>query len=132
VLSGGFGPDVEVIDEALAEVFASYAVDPERVAVAGFSDGASYALSLGLTNGDLFTHVIAHSPGFLAPGDLEGRPRVFVAHGTEDNTLPFENAEEIVADLEGQGYDVVFRPFPAGHKRQPAIFAHAVRWFAGR
>ena len=41
-----------------------YAVDPSRVAVGGFSDGASYALSLGLTNGDLFTHVLAFSPGF--------------------------------------------------------------------
>ena len=129
VLSGGFGPDVEVIDAALAEVFATYSIDPERVAIAGFSDGASYALSLGLTNGDLFTHVIAHSPGFMAPGELEGRPKVFLAHGREDRTLPFENTEELVAELEGNGYDVLFRPFDAGHKRQPHIFAEAVRWF---
>jgi phospholipase/carboxylesterase len=129
VLSGGFGPDVEVVDAALIEVFASYSIDRERVAISGFSDGASYALSLGLTNGDLFTHVIAHSPGFMAPGDLEGRPEVFIAHGREDRTLPFSNAEEIVADLESEGYRVVFRPFDAGHRRQPHIFAQAVRWF---
>jgi predicted esterase len=131
VLSGGFGPDVEVIDAALTEVFASYSIDPSRVAIAGFSDGASYALSLGLTNGDLFTHVIAHSPGFMAPGELEGRPKVFIAHGREDRTLPFENAEDIVGELERQGYDVAFRPFDAGHKRQPHLFADAVRWFTG-
>ncbi len=131
LLSGGFGPDVDVIDAALTEVFAAYAIDPQRVAISGFSDGASYALSLGLTNGDLFTHVIAHSPGFMAPGEREGRPKVFVAHGREDRTLPFANARDIVEELRADGYEVVFRPFDAGHKRQPEIFAEAVRWFAG-
>lgn len=131
LLSGGFGPDVEVIDAALAEVFATYSIDPTRVAIAGFSDGASYALSLGLTNGDLFTHVIAHSPGFMAPGELEGRPKVYIAHGREDRTLPFEKTEELVAELEENGYDALLRTFDAGHKRQPHIFADAVRWFVG-
>jgi phospholipase/carboxylesterase len=28
---------------------------------------ASYALSLGIANGNLFSHVLAFSPGFLAP-----------------------------------------------------------------
>ncbi|HEV3475084.1 MAG TPA: alpha/beta hydrolase-fold protein [Actinomycetota bacterium] len=128
VISGGFGPDASLIDTALVEVFRTYNVDPDRVAISGFSDGASYALSLGLTNGDLFTHVIAHSPGFMAPGDLRGRPKVYVAHGREDRTLPFDNTEEIVAELREQGYGVVFEPFDAGHKRQPHIFADAVNW----
>jgi phospholipase/carboxylesterase len=35
------------------------------VALGGFSDGASYALSLDLTNGDLFASLIAFSPGFI-------------------------------------------------------------------
>src|SRR4051812_18043513 len=51
VLLGGFGDDVRLLEQALEQVFSAYAVD--RVAMAGFSDGASYALSLGLTNGDL-------------------------------------------------------------------------------
>lgn len=62
-----YGPDVRAIDGLLADVFARYAIDPARVGIGGFSDGASYALSLGLTNGDLFDHVIAFSPGFMAP-----------------------------------------------------------------
>ena len=131
VISGGFGSDVELIDAALTEVFATYAVDPKRVAIGGFSDGASYALSLGLTNGDLFTHVISHSPGFMAPGEPHGKPLIFVAHGREDRTLPFENAVDIVRELEEEGYRVIFRPFDAGHKRQPQIFRAAVEWFTG-
>src|SRR4051794_39188708 len=61
---GRYGPDVAMIDGALESTFNRYAVDPARIAVGGFSDGASYALSLGITNGDLYTHVLAFSPGF--------------------------------------------------------------------
>jgi phospholipase/carboxylesterase len=64
---GAFGPDVAFLDQALDWTFARYTVDSEYVAVAGFSDGASYALSLGLGNGDLFDRVMAFSPGFVAP-----------------------------------------------------------------
>jgi|SRR5918911_506848 predicted esterase len=64
-----YGPDLDLIDRALEQMFSSYAVAPERIAIGGFSDGASYALSLGISNGDLFTHVIAFSPGlWLRPG----------------------------------------------------------------
>ena len=58
-----YGPDVAFLDRALEQVFARHAVDPKRLAIGGFSDGASYALSLGLINGTLFTHVLAFSPG---------------------------------------------------------------------
>lgn len=59
----GFGPDVLYLNKALHHVFNRYSIDPSRLAVAGFSDGASYALSLGVANGDLFSHIIAFSPG---------------------------------------------------------------------
>ncbi len=65
VFPGYYGPDVELIDRALIQTFDRLAVDTGRVAIEGFSDGASYAVSLGLANGDLFTHVIAFSPGIV-------------------------------------------------------------------
>jgi predicted esterase len=49
-LFGGADPDTPAIDAVLEQVFALHPFDPTRVAVAGFSDGASYALSLGLAN----------------------------------------------------------------------------------
>src|SRR5215212_12215195 len=79
---GRNGPDIAAIDRALGHAFSSCAVDPARVGVSGYSDGASYALAVGLANGDLFSHVIAFTPGFLAPTDQRGAPRVFVSHGT--------------------------------------------------
>src|SRR5918992_4630449 len=41
VIVRGYGPDVEAIDRALEETVSRYAVDPARLAVRGFSDGAS-------------------------------------------------------------------------------------------
>ncbi len=71
MIRGGYGADIAFIDKALAQTFTRYAIAPNRVAIAGFSDGASYALSVGITNGDLFTHVIAFSPGFMQYGSVK-------------------------------------------------------------
>jgi phospholipase/carboxylesterase len=130
VIYGGFGPDVEHVDEALEEVFSTYAVDRRRLAIQGFSDGASYALSLGLTNGDLFTHVVAFSAGFMAPGEPHGSPRIYTSHGTTDPILPIEStSRRYVPRLRRAGYDVVYREFEGGHRTPQAIAREAVEWF---
>src|SRR5262245_23940344 len=87
-IGGSFGSDVELLNRALDRVFDTAAIDPARIAVGGFSDGATYALSLGLINGDLFSRVVAFSPGFVIEGPPEGKPRVFISHGTADRILP--------------------------------------------
>jgi phospholipase/carboxylesterase len=126
-----YGPDVAAIDGALEHTFSRWAVDPERVAVGGYSDGASYALSLGIANGDLFTHVLAFSPGFLAPPGQRGRPRFFVSHGTQDRWLPIDRCSRvIVPQLERAGYEVRYREFEGGHVVPPGIGGEAVDWFA--
>ena len=125
-----YGPDATLIDRALEHTFSRYAVDPARLAIGGFSDGASYALSLGITNGDLFTHVIAFSPGFMAPAGHTGSPRVFVSHGTRDGVLPIDRcSRRIVPELERGGYDVLYREFDGGHTILPEIASEAVGWF---
>jgi phospholipase/carboxylesterase len=127
---GRYGPDVAAIDRALESTFNRYAVDPARVAVGGFSDGASYALSLGITNGDLFTHVLAFSPGFMAPTGQRGSPRVFVSHGTHDDVLPINRcSRKIVLQLRRAGYDVRYREFEGGHAIPPDVAGEVVGWF---
>lgn len=129
VVVGGYGPDVERIDHLLGETFARCAVDAERMAVGGFSDGATYALSLGITNGDLFTHLLAFSPGFLAPAARRGSPRVFVSHGTEDRVLPIDRcSRRIVPRLQRAGYDLVYHEFEGGHTVPPAIALQGLAW----
>lgn len=130
MLRGGYGPDVAVIDRALALVFQEYAVDPRHLAIGGFSDGASYALSLGITNGDLFSHVIAFSPGFMAPATQQGTPRLFISHGIHDSVLPIDRcSRRIVPQMQRAGYDVRYREFDGPHTIPPAIAREAADWY---
>ncbi|MDQ4106213.1 MAG: alpha/beta hydrolase-fold protein [Actinomycetota bacterium] len=130
VLLGGYGPDVEFIDRALEQTFDRLAVNPARLAVSGFSDGASYALSLGLPNGDLFTHVIAFSPGFMAPATQRGSPRIFISHGTRDRVLPIDRtSRRVVPRLERDGYEVVYREFDGPHAVPKPVTREALEWF---
>ena len=124
-----YGPDAAVIDRALEQTFSRYAIDPARLAIGGFSDGASYALSLGITNGDLFTHVLAFSPGFVAPAGQTGAPRIFVSHGTRDGVLPIDRcSRRIVPELRRGGYEVTYREFDGGDEISPAIAVGGVGW----
>ena len=112
-----FGPDVEYLNRALERVFETTAIDPGRMAIGGFSDGASYALSLGLINGDLFNSIVAFSPGFVISGESHGKPRIFISHGTRDHILPIDRCgRRIAADLKDRGYDVTFREFNGDHE----------------
>lgn len=125
-----YGPDATMVDRALEQTFSRYAIDSARLAIGGFSDGASYALSLGITNGDLFTHVLAFSPGFMAPAGRRGSPHVFVSHGTRDGVLPINLcSRKIVPQLKRSDYEVRYREFDGGHTIPPEIALEAVRWF---
>lgn len=130
IIRGGYGADIAFIDKALAQTFSRYAIDPNRMAIAGFSDGASYALSVGITNGDLFTHVIAFSPGFMAPAGHSGTPRLFISHGNWDKVLPIERcSRRIVPQLQRAGYDVLYREFNGIHTVPRPIAHEAIEWF---
>ncbi len=130
VILGGYGPDIAFLDRALGAAFARVAVDPARLAVAGFSDGASYALSIGITNGDLFRHVMAFSPGFMAPMGQMGAPRIFVSHGTRDSVLGIDvTSRRVVPQLEQAGYDVRYVEFDGPHTVPSEIARDALGWF---
>jgi phospholipase/carboxylesterase len=128
-IRGRFGEDVAFVNRALEFVFARLPVDPARIAIGGFSDGASYALSLGLANGDLFPKVVACSPGFIVQAPAQGRPRLFFSHGTSDQILPIDQCSRVmVPRLRAMGYDVTFREFEGRHELPPDIATEAVRW----
>ena len=128
---GGFGPDVAFIDRALNKVFGQVAVDPARLAIGGFSDGATYALSLGLINGDLFPRIVAFSPGYVVRGETQGKPRIFVSHGTADDILPINQCSRVIVhDLRQRGYDVTYREFAGKHEAPPAVVTEAFKWMA--
>jgi predicted esterase len=125
-----YGRDVAAIDHVLGVVFDQYAIDPRRIALGGFSDGASYALSLGLGNGKLFSHLIAFSPGFAAYGTPAARPRIFVSHGTHDTVLPIDRcSRRLVVALEAGAFDVTYHEFDGPHTIPEPIAEAAIGWF---
>ena len=135
-----WGYDYVAINRALEEAFARCAIDRNRVAIDGFSDGASYALSLGLANGDVFSYIIAFSPGFIVRAQARGRidnnnqvriPQVYIAHGIGDNVLPIASTSRIFASsLRKNGYHVEFREFSGGHHISGQVADQAMSWLA--
>lgn len=113
----GFGRDVAALDRCLEWLFQRVPVATARLTLAGFSDGATYTLGLGRANGDLFSRLVAYSPGGLLGGvTAAGKPPILISHGREDPILPYTiSADVVVPSLEGAGYEVDFRSFTGGH-----------------
>ena len=125
-----FGPDVAFLDRVLDAVVDRVDADTGRFAIGGVSDGASYTLSIGLTNGDVLGTVLAFSPGFLVAPNPTGEPRIFVSHGRSDPILPIDAcSRSFVPSMRDAGYEVNFREFEGGHTVPPAISDAAVRWW---
>lgn len=129
-VTGSFGPDVETARLALEAAAERVAFDDTRVAVAGFSDGASYALSIGLTNGDVLRSIVAFSPGFSAATAPRGRPRIFVAHGTDDRVLDIERTSRRIVSQLRTAYDVTYVEFHGGHEVPTDVRVRAAAWLS--
>jgi len=133
-----WGYDYVAINRALEEAFTRCAIDRNRLAIGGFSDGASYALSLGLANGDVFGYIIAFSPGFIVKAHARGRmgrnnevqiPLVYIAHGAADNVLPIASTSRIFASsLRKNGYKVEFQEFSGSHHLSRQVVDQAMTW----
>lgn len=132
-ITGPFGPDVAFVSQAIALILARCEVDPGRVALAGFSDGATYALALGRANGDRFGRLLAFSPGFLIPARPIGTPAIFIAHGRGDEILPIDRcSRKLVPALRRQGYRVRYREFEGRHELPAAVAREALAWLDER
>jgi predicted esterase len=127
-----YGSDVSFIDDALATMFQHHNIAASRITIAGFSDGASEALGLGLLNVDLFTGVIGFSPGTLYAPFARGHTRAFVSHGDVDTVLSYVNSKDgIVPAIAALGVPVKFQSFSGGHQLPLAIATTALDYALG-
>jgi phospholipase/carboxylesterase len=126
-----WGPDVDFLASAVGQTAARYNIDKSKVGIGGFSDGASYALSFGITFGDQFSRIISMSPGVMQPIAARGKPRIFISHGTSDPIMPIdETSRKFVPKLKSLGYDVTYREYEGRHSPSPPIVREAFEWFA--
>lgn len=136
LIAGDERPDLDFLEWAYDLIYRRYPVDPERQALLGYSDGASYALSVGLSNPRLFRAVMGWAAGFAAiddtnlrPGDR--KPPVLLEYGSHDELFPFDRiALPMRAELERLGYRVEFRVDEGGRHWPSGTFqSEALDWF---
>ena len=133
VLLGEWGPDAPFIAEAMRYAMRMCTVDKSRIGLAGFSDGASYALSMGIGAGDVFSRIIAMSPGVMQPMAVNGTPKIFISRGTSDQVMPIDiTSRKFVPKLKSLGYDVTYREYDGRHQLPPDIARAAFEWFTSR
>jgi phospholipase/carboxylesterase len=129
-----YGPDLRFIERAMRHVVEHVAIDPSRVALGGLSDGASYALAVGRSNGDLFTHLVGISPWRLKPpGPPIGEPRILIGHGTRDTVYPEWHSRRVLAPgFAEAGYDVTYFTFDGPHWVTEEAGRAVFGWLCGR
>lgn len=126
IVEGRYGADVEALDRTLTWLGEEHGLDAKRVVIGGFSDGASYGLSLGITNGHLFSHIVAFSPGFLCPTARRGSPDILIAHGSDDPILPAVScSQRIVSALRAEGRNPQYHEFTGDHSVPEGVAAWA-------
>lgn len=124
-----YGKDLKALDQSLMDLFARVTVDPARIGVMGFSDGATYAVSVGTANSQLFRTVIAFSPGPAFPTRFDTRQRIFISHAEEDPVLPFSTTRGMVAKMRVRKMPIIFVSFHGKHAVPKEIHARAVNYF---
>jgi phospholipase/carboxylesterase len=133
VVEGGYGADVPFINDVLDQTFNRCNIDAGRIALLGFSDGASYALSLGISNGERLAGIVAFSPGFYEADHPHGTPAFFISHGTQDTVLPIDaTSRRIVPELRARGSVVSYAEFTGGHSVPAEIADQAMLWLDTR
>ncbi len=114
-------------------------IEAGRIIVAGFSQGAAMALHVGLTHPEKLAGIIALSGYLLQPEHLEsarstanrGTP-ILMAHGVNDEVVPYGLGEKAQRTLSTWGYEVAWHAYPMAH-HVCAEEIHAIgRWIVER
>lgn len=126
---GTFSYDVDRVAEAVEYVLKRSRVSASRVWIGGHSDGATYALSLGLANGDHFSNIVAFPAGFLHAPQRHGLPEILLVHGSNDLVLPYANVQNVIKSaLEAWGHTTRLITHEAGHGIPAAAVDSAFAW----
>lgn len=142
----GYVIDVEQLDasrkvfaETLRAAVGAFAVDPARVYLMGFSQGAIISLVTALTRPELLAGVVALSgripeqalPWAVAPERTAGLP-IFQAHGVADTVIRVGDARAAREILERQRVALSYHEYPMSHTISDATFADLTTWLDGR
>jgi phospholipase/carboxylesterase len=126
----GFDTDSRYMGMAIRWVSDVLSIDTTKLAMGGVSDGANYALNMGLAYGETFNHMMIFSAGTLAPFRRQGKPKIFLAHGTRDEQMPIERTgRKFAAQLKDEGYPIFYREYEGGHGAPLPVVRESFEWF---
>lgn len=129
----------ETLVRFIGEAVAAYGLDPRRVYLLGFSQGAIMSLAVALTRPDLLAGVVAMSgrlPTLAAdvaadPGALAGLPLLLV-HGVADQVLPLHHGREARDHLATLPVALTYREYPMGHEVTPESLRDIAAWLSAQ
>lgn len=136
--SAGIEASIQQV-EALIEREHARGIPPERLLLAGFSQGGAITLAAGLRRQVPLAGLIALST--YLPGASQAASHlataataqpVFMAHGVGDSVIPLVHAEQSARALGELGFDVAWHRYPMAHQ----VCAEEIRdlgdWMARR
>jgi phospholipase/carboxylesterase len=116
-----FEPALGSFEGLLAKLAEKYSsADFAKFGLVGFSQGAAFSFAFALSQPERVSKLAALA-GFLPAGGeselarLAGKP-IFIAHGTQDETVPVSKAREAHAALQAAGASVRYCESDTGHK----------------
>lgn len=138
----GSGKDLEGLRRSMGQVERllvreeERGVPPERIVLAGFSQGGTVALQLGLSYPRRLAGILALSTYLLDPGlpgahPANARTPIFQAHGALDPMVPVTAGEATRDVLRERGYPLTWKLYPMPHAVCAEEVADISRWLAG-
>jgi phospholipase/carboxylesterase len=110
-------------------------IAPERLVIAGFSQGAALALFTGTRFSERLAGIVGLSGYLPLTARLEAeaavanrRTPIFLAHGTRDPVVNFRFGEDSRAALEAAGFPVEWHAYPMPHSVAPEEIADIAAW----
>lgn len=131
-----FSQGLAALREFISRLPETYPVDPTRLYVMGFSQGAAACYSFALSDPQSVAGVIALA-GFLpdparewiAPNCLTHKP-VFISHGVQDKDVPLSQAQEAREALAITGAAISYHEYETGHKLNAQGMRDLKGWLA--
>lgn len=123
----------------IGEAEVAYNADPQRVYVAGFSQGGIMSLAAMLTVPEKLAGAVCMS-GRLLPevlpfaadrSQLIGKP-IMIVHGTLDDKLRIDYARSARDTLAPFGFDISYKEYPMRHQISPQTLADVSAWLTAQ
>lgn len=108
-------------------------IAPERIIIAGFSQGGAVAFEAALTYSKSLAGILALSTYFPTADSIQIEPLqntipILICHGTHDPVVPETLGRKSVATLQNLGFDPEYESYPMEHAVCPQQIADIGVW----